>query len=158
MYPLFQELIYQAESHYLKTDEIERLNVEISTLKERLELYKTLRDQEIEIFQEVADQLVLKLENESERNLENCLRQWLLTSRYCAMAMLLNNPEFLERRLLEWLTEIVQVHQTQTISDTLYSLLMRRLKKILSEQEFLYLQPFFSQAYNYFQQTPALSS
>ena len=158
MNPVFQELIHQAESQYLKPEQIEQLNTEVSTLKQRLNLYKTLRDKEIVLFQEIADQLILKLPDENHQNIENCLRQWLLTTRYCAMAMLLNNPEFLEHRLLEWLTDIIQVHQTQSISDNLYSLLIKKLNKIVSDTELSYITPFLNQAKDYFSKASAFTN
>lgn len=149
MYPTLQEIIHQAESKYLQEEDLNQLQQEISALKEKTRVYKTLRDKEIEIFQAVADQLVTKLPDENTTAIEDCLRQWLLVTRYCAMAMLLNNPEFLERRLLEWLTDIVKIHQSQSISDNLYSLLMVRLGKILSDQDLAYIKPFLKQANNH---------
>ena len=149
MYPKLQEIIHQAESKYLQEEDLNQLQQEISALKEKTRVYKTLRDKEIEIFQAVADQLVTKLSDEDTTAIEDCLRQWLLVTRYCAMAMLLNNPEFLERRLLEWLTDIVKIHQSQSISDTLYSLLMVRLGKVFSDQDLAYIKPFLKQANNH---------
>jgi Phycobilisome protein len=156
MYPVFQELIHQAESEYLNSNEIELLKGEVSTFKQRIHLYKTIRDKEISMFQEIADQLVLDMSEKDPRNIENCLRQWLLIMRYCAMAMLINNPEFLERRLLEWLIDIVEVEETQAISNSLYSLLMGKLNKLVSDQQVTYIEPFLSQAKEYLEMTAAV--
>ncbi len=158
MYPALQELIYQAECDYLQTEDIENLKTEVSTLKQRINVYKTLRDNEVEIFQKIANQLLDKLPKEKLNEIQSCLLQWLSITRYCSMAMILNNPEFLERRLLEWLTDIVEVHQTQSTSQMLHSLLMSRLGEFLSESDITYIEPFLSQANNYLSSQSAVTN
>ena len=61
------------------------------------------------------------------------------------MAMLMNNPEFLQRRLLEWLVDLVQVHQMQAIEINLYQLLQAQLQEQLSDQNLALVQPFLAQ-------------
>lgn len=107
MYPELQALIHESEHQYLQQSDLDKLTQEVSTLKQRLAVYRVLRDQEISIFQAIADKLLENLPQEKTRKIETCVRHWLLVTRYGAMAMLLNNPEFLEHRLLEWLTDIV---------------------------------------------------
>lgn len=158
MYPELQALIHEAEHQYLQADNLYKLNQEVSTLKDRLTAYKILRDQEISIFQEVADKAVAKLPEESTKKIETSLRHWLLITRYCGMAMLLNNPDFLEHRLLEWLTDVVQAHESQAISSTIYSLLMVKLGDELSEAGLQQIQPFLSQANDYLSNIPVLSA
>lgn len=62
------------------------------------------------------------------------------------MAMLLNDRAFLEQRILDWLSGIVEAHQTQKIEVTICNLLQTRLKELLSEQARAILQPFLDQA------------
>ena len=66
--------------------------------------------------------------------------------RYCAMAMLLNNPEYLQRSVLEWLTDMVQAHQMQSVESTIYDLLLSQLQKMLSRQQFASIEPFLEQS------------
>lgn len=149
MYPTLLELIHQAESQYLQPEEIENLKTETSTLKQRMNLYKSLRDQEINIFQDVANQLVEKYTEDKIPLIQSSIHQWITISRYCAMAMLLNNQEFLERRLLEWLTDIVEAHQASSISDSLHTLLLNKLRKLFAEKDLVYIKPFLAQANDY---------
>lgn len=158
MYPELQALIHEAEHQYLQSDNLNKLTQEVSTLKDRLTAYKILRDQEISIFQEVADKAVAKLPEENTKKIETSLRHWLLITRYCGMAMLLNNPDFLEHRLLEWLTDVVQAHESQSISSTIYSLLMVKLGEELSEAGLQQIQPFLTQANDYLTNIPVLSA
>ncbi len=146
MYPELQALIHEAEYSYLQGGDLETLSNHVATLGDKMSAYKVLRDEELTIFQGVADKLENKFLDDSVKKLENSLQHWLLITRYCAMAMLLNNPEFLERRLLEWLTDIVQVRETRTIDEEVYSLLVGQVKKVLSEVQVTYLLPFLTQA------------
>lgn len=157
MYPELQALIHEAEFQYLQGEDLDRLSQEMSTLKDRLTAYRILRDKEISIFQTVADTLIEKLPNEKTKKLETSLRHWLLITRYCGMAMLLNNPEFLEHRLLEWLTDIVVAHESQSISQTIYSVLIAKLEKELSETQLQHIQRFLAQANNYLAENTAVS-
>lgn len=146
MYTEIKTLLYEAEACYLKQEEIETFKHYASSLRERLETYELLRDQEVAIFQPVADQLLEAFPQQKQETLERSLKHWLSVLRYCAMAMLLNNQEFLQRRLLEWLTDIVQAHQTQVVELSLYELLQIRLKEFFSDQQLDLVQPFLAQA------------
>ncbi|AFZ54090.1 phycobilisome protein [Cyanobacterium aponinum UTEX 3222] len=146
MYPELQALIHESEHQYLQQSDLDKLTQEVSTLKQRLAVYRVLRDQEISIFQAIADKLLENLPQEKTRKIETCVRHWLLVTRYGAMAMLLNNPEFLEHRLLEWLTDIVQAHEYQVISENLHSLLIKKLENVLEDDGIKYIQPFLDQA------------
>lgn len=146
MHPEIKTLLYKAEEHYLKPEEIESFKNYASSLAQRLEVYELLRDQEVDIFQPVADQLLNAFPQEKQESLEIALKHWLSVLRYCAMATLVNNQEFLQRGLLEWLTDIVRVNQTQAIEKTLYELLLARLSQLLSSQQLALVQPFLAQA------------
>lgn len=146
MYPEIKTLLNEAEQHYLQPREIETFKNHVLSISTRLEAYELLRDNELSIFQPIADQLLATFPQEKQENLERGLKNWLSVMRYCAMAMLLNNPEFIQRRLLEWLTDMVQVHQTQAIDMTIYQLLKIRLPQFLSSEQMALVQPIFAQA------------
>lgn len=145
MYPEIRILLDEAEERYLKLEEIVAYKHHVSSLAQRLQVYELLRDNEIAIFQPIADQLLAAFPQHKQETIERALKNWLGTMRYCAMAMLLNNPMFLQHRLLEWLTDIIQVHQTQGIDTTLYQFLQARLPEILAEEQMALLQPFLAQ-------------
>jgi hypothetical protein len=153
MHPKIEALMDEAENRYLKPEEMEALKHYAVSIAQSLKVYESLRDQEVAIFQPIADQLVKAFPDVSQEILERSLKQWLLVLRYCAMAMLLNDREFLQQRLLDWLKGLVQTHQTGEIEAQLYQLLLSRLKSLLSPQALALLQPFLTQA-----QTSLLSS
>ncbi|OKH21057.1 phycobilisome protein [Hydrococcus rivularis NIES-593] len=147
MHTDFEALFQQAEDRYLQRMEINAFNLQVSSLAKRLETYKSLRDQEVVVFQPVADKLLETFPNENSKTLERALKHWLSVMRYCAMAMLLNNPEYLERRLLEWLTDIIKAHQMEAIEKHLYESLIFSLRQELPAEQFVLIQPFLAQAY-----------
>lgn len=146
MHTEMKALLYQAEERYLNPEEIENLKYYTESLAQRLETYELLREQELAIFQPVAERLLEAFPDEKQETLELALKYWLSVLRYCAMAMLLNNQEFFQQRLLEWLTALVQAHQMQVIQVTLYQLLQAQLKILFSNQQLALLQPFLAQA------------
>ena len=158
MHSDIQAILHQAEEHYLKGQEIEVFQIYTDSLAKRLETYECLRDQEIKIFQPIAEELVKVYSDENPQILKKALTHWLALMRYCAMAMLLNNPEYLERRILEWLTEIVHAHEMQSVEQTIYDLLFSSLKKLLSQEQLALLQPFLEQAQTSLVGEPILST
>jgi len=146
MHPEIEALLDQAENRFLKAEELTAFKRQAATLSQRLKIYEFLREKEESIFQPVANQLEETFPDEKQETLERSLKHWLLVLRYCAMAMLLNDQAFLEQRLLDWLSGIVEAHQTQKIEATICNLLQTRLKELLSEQARAILQPFLDQA------------
>ncbi|NJS12458.1 MAG: phycobilisome protein [Microcoleus sp. CSU_2_2] len=146
MHPEIEVLLDQAENRFLKAEELIAFKRQAATLAQRLKIYEFLREKEASIFQPVANKLQEAFPDEKQETLERSLKHWVLVLRYCAMAMLLNDRAFLEQRLLDWLSGLVEAHQTQKIELTLCNLLQTRIEEILSEQARAILQPFLDQA------------
>lgn len=146
MHSDIQAVLYEAEDHYLNNAELQLFKHHTNSLAQRLEIYERLREQEVEIFQPIADQLAEVFHEEDQHLLQEALKHWLAVLRCCAMAMLLKNPEFLEQRLLGWLTDVIQAHQMQSLENTVYQLLKTRLKEVLSAPQMDVFQPFLYQA------------
>jgi hypothetical protein len=142
----FERLFHRAEDHYLIPVEMVALHKHIGLLGKRLETYRYLRDNENAIFQAVADRLEADFPDEPTQRLEQCLCHWISTLRYSSMAMLLSNPEYLQYRLLEWLTEMVEAHELRGIETRLAEILTERLQKDLSAEGFTLLKPFLTQS------------
>ncbi|MGF1602019.1 MAG: phycobilisome protein [Thermosynechococcaceae cyanobacterium] len=141
----FERFLQDAEDHYLQRSEIVEFQQQVSGLKQRLQTYEYLRDRELEIWQPIAEQLQATCPEESPQQLEKALEHWIAILRCSAMAMLLNDPKFLQNRLLEWLTDIVQAHQINALVDQLSQRLELRLKQVLSEPQWNLIQPYLAQ-------------
>jgi hypothetical protein len=137
---------HRSQHHYLPDEDIAVFKQHTDSLAKRLEVYEMLRDQEISLFQAVADQLEAEFAQENPRVLERALKHWLTVMRYCAMAMLMNNHEYLQHRLLEWLTDIVQAHNLLAIEQSLYEFLQAKLSEVLTADQLALLNPFLEQA------------
>lgn len=147
MHSDLQTLWYQAEDHYLQQQEIKAFKHHTATLAERLKTYKCIRDREVDIFQTVANQLLNVFPDQEEKVLKRVLQHWLLVMRNCSMAMLLNNPEYFQHRLLEWLAPQIKVHQLEEIETKLYEFLQMSLQQFLSQEQFALVQPFLLMAH-----------
>jgi hypothetical protein len=146
MMPKIQELINQAQDRYLVTDELGLMESYISSLPDRLKLYKLIRDREIDILQAVANQVPTELPNVTDEELESGIKNLILVLRYSSMAMLLNDENFLKQRLLNWLEGIMSMRDMRRLNETLYKLLNQELKKQFSSTQLLLIQPLITAA------------
>ena len=146
MIPKIQELINQAQDRYLATDELGLMESYVSSLPDRLKLYKLIRDREIDILQSVADQVSADLPNVTDEELEVGIKNLILVLRYCSMAMLLNDENFLKERLLNWLEGIMSMRDMRRLNETLYKLLNQGLRQQFSASQLALLQPLITSA------------
>lgn len=148
MHPQLESIFDEAENRYLKPEELKFVTQYVESLPERLEVYRNLRDQELEIMQWVADQLQTQMPQESVENLERSLKNALLMLRYCSMGMLLNDEEFVQDRLLSWMGQTVKVYSTEKIDLALYRLMNQRLNQVLGTKSTSFLSPILAMAQN----------
>jgi hypothetical protein len=141
-------LIYQAEAEYLAQKDLGIFKSQILYLSERLKIYEQIRDQETEIFQHVVNQIANNFPDEPESRVKRAVKHWLMILRYCSMAMLSNDSQYLEQRILEWLPEQIAAYQMQELEQNLYGYLYKRLKKSLDNDQFSILQPYLEQSKN----------
>ena len=146
MIPKIQELINQAQDRYLASDELGLMESYVSSLPDRLKLYKIIRDREIDILQSVADQVTSELPNVTVEDLELGIKNLVLVLRYSSMAMLLNDESFLKERLLSWLEGIMSMRDLRRLNDTLYKLLNQTLKQQFSPTQLALIQPLITAA------------
>ncbi len=146
MHPQLEAIFDDAESRYLKPDELQVLSQYVDSLPLRLNAYRTLRDRELEVMQPVADQLQTQLPNEKIENLERAIKTAMLTLRYCAMGLLLNDQSFAQDRLISWLGGTMRLYNIQSINIVLYRLMRQHLSQILSPPEMNLLTPYLTSA------------
>src|SRR6476620_8767322 len=98
MHPEIEALLDQAESRFLKGEELIAFKRQAATLDKRLKIYEFLRQKEPSLFQPVADKLQETFPHKKQETLERTLKHWVLVLRYCAIAMLQSDRNFLEQR------------------------------------------------------------
>jgi hypothetical protein len=141
-----KELIERAQDRYLETEELDVLEDYIQSLPERIDLYKLLRDRELDIMQSVADRTEGELPQAATEDLERGIKNLILVIRYCAMGVLLNDEDFIKVRLLKWLEQIVSQFDMRSLNETLYKSLNQVLKEELSAEQLSLLQPSITSA------------
>ncbi|OIP70693.1 MAG: hypothetical protein AUK48_13280 [Oscillatoriales cyanobacterium CG2_30_44_21] len=146
MTPKIQELINQAQDRYLASDELGLMESYISSLPDRLKLYKLIRDREIDILQAVVDQVSMELPGVADEDLENGIKNLILVVRYCSMAMLLNDEGFLKQRLLNWLEGLMSMRDMRRLNETLYKLLNQVMRQKLNPEQLTLIQPLITAA------------
>ena len=145
MKPIIETLFHDAESRYLKPDAIVEVSQYMSSLKERTSLYRTIRDQEITWMQPIADDLEQCFPTEQIDRLENSLRNSMLSLRHCSMAMLMDDPTYLEVHFLSWFEESIKIHGTLDLDQHLYNALLKQLSQVLNASQMRLLTPFLHQ-------------
>ena len=148
-------LFHAAEEGYLQDSDLQTFETIIDNLEERLNLYEKLRDSEDKLVQRLALNLEEGYPSEPPRRLQLALQHQVLVMRYCAMAMLIDDPDFLKYRLLEWLPEVVAAHDLQEILNSLDRFQQKRLKKFLSSAERELIDPYLQLAKDMILEQPA---
>ncbi|TVQ13533.1 MAG: hypothetical protein EA368_02055 [Leptolyngbya sp. DLM2.Bin27] len=133
------------DKQYLDANDLSTLSQYVSSLPERMVVYRTLRDQEVAIMQPIADALEQQ-GGHSEALVERSVRNGLMIVRYVAMAMLLDDEAFIEDRLQGWLSEMVKAYETQAVDQQLFQLLNRQLSKLFTPAQVNLLKPSLEQA------------
>ena len=159
MHPQLEAVFNEAETRYLKSEELNLINQYVDSLPARLEAYRALRECELVVMQQVADQIQAAMPQEKIENLERSIKNALLLLRYCAIGMLLNDDSFVQERLINWLSSTISIHNTPAIDTQLYRLLNQGLSKTLSPNQVSLLSPYITKAQTVLLQpapTPAL--
>jgi hypothetical protein len=141
---LFQTLFDEAETRYLKPEELREMGQYVASIPERVNIYRSLRDQELTLMQQVADQLQLEVFDAKTVDLERSLRFAIVSLRHCAMGLLLNDETVVQNRLLSWLEETIALHQNQAIDAVVFRLLGEQLEQTLTPQQMAALRPFWA--------------
>jgi len=139
-------IIEQAHDRYLKAEDLGAFQTYISSLPDRLTLYRLLRDREISILQLVANQLEAAMPKVETKQLETAIKHLSLVLRYSAMAMLMQDQQLVNQRLLNWLGQVVVLQEIQSLNQELFSFLSKNLGKELSRPQLELISPFLVQA------------
>jgi hypothetical protein len=133
------------DKRYLDANDLSVLSQYVSSIPERVAVYRTVRDQEVAIMQAVADTLQQQT-NQPEALVERSIRNGLMVLRYVAMAMLLDDQGFVEERLRGWLPEIVKAYETQALDRQLFQLLEQKLASVLTQPQLRLVKPMLDRA------------
>ncbi|NDJ19869.1 hypothetical protein [Myxacorys almedinensis] len=146
MQPPFDAIFDEAEHRYLKPDELQEMRQYVFSLKDRVSTYQMIRDRELSLMQQVADQIQYTMPDAELAALERSLKNAMLSLRYCSMGMVLNDPSFVQNRLLGWLSDSMQIHNSSAIDRAVFRLIVQQLAQVLTSQQMELFQPFLNLA------------
>lgn len=144
MHPTLESVFNEAESRYLNANELNIVGGYVESIPDRLEVYRILRDGEVEILQPVVDQLQQKFPASEAKRIERSTKNGILSLRACAMGMLLNDQGYVQERV-QWIKQTQQNNGLQEIDQVFYPLLEQQLTKTLGNLKMKLLQETFQQ-------------
>jgi hypothetical protein len=134
----------EAENRYLKPEELQGIGQYVASIAERMSAYRALRDRELELIQQAADQLQLDMPGIETAVLERAVKNGMLTLRHCGMAMLFDDQNFVQTRLLNWLKDSIELHQAHGADAAFFGLMKQQVRLSLNAQQMALLEPFFN--------------
>ncbi|HTL89905.1 MAG TPA: hypothetical protein VL134_10925, partial [Leptolyngbya sp.] len=118
----------EAENLYLKPEELQAVGQYVGSIAERTAAYRALRDQELNIMQQAAEQLQREMPSVEDAALERAIKNGMLVLRHCGMAMLIDDANLVQKRLLSWLKDSIELHQAQGVDAALFRLMKQQLR------------------------------
>ncbi len=143
-----EAVLDEAENRYLKPEELKDVATYVMSLPDRADAYRAVRDHELTVMQQVADQLQAEMPRAATAAIEHSLKNGILVLRYCAMSMLLDDETFVQTRLLNWLSESIQTQDVGAIDAALYPLMIENLTQTLTSKQLTFLEPLLTLAQN----------
>jgi hypothetical protein len=132
----FTHLSLETDGRYATDEELSFLSEYIKSYSLRLQTYQKLQTSEAEIVQQVLtklqslDQSLLKSSGEDISS--KWKRDTIRVLRYSAIAMLLNDSDTLQERLLFWMQTVMRAFGAQKSCDATYELMQIVVKQHLT--------------------------
>ena len=145
MNPKIDRFLYLGEEQYLQSSELAEYQAYLATLEKKVKVYEIVRDQEVYLFEILATELQEKYPEERSHVICEAISQWSLILKYCCTAMLLDNPEYLESRVDNWLKDLIQLRAIPQMDSILYDTLVEVLPEVLTDEETSFLKPYLEQ-------------
>ncbi len=145
MNPNLEQYLYRAEEQYLQSNELDDYRGYLAQFAEKVKVYEIIREQEIFLFKILADELQEQYPEERSQVLCEAISQWSLVLKYCCMAMILDNPEYLTARVDHWLRELISLRAEPQMDQLLYTTLVEILPEVLLDEQVALIQPFIEQ-------------
>lgn len=141
-----EALLIEAEGKYLTAEALDSLKTYVKGWPERRSVYQHLRSKERALVAATLQDLDQEMPALPPRVRELCQRDLVLALRHCAMAMLIQEEELLQERLIEGLEDQVRLYDLQETYTTLYRLLQQTLKHQLPPSHLELIRPYITQA------------
>ncbi len=143
---MFTELMQQTEGRYLRADELKTLHTYVEGIPRRVRIYQVLQAKESELLDRVMEKFQPMLPNLTRQHghlaWDRCRRDLSMVWRYCCMAMLLNDEDYLRDKLLYWLETILKSFKMRDQCQPAYKLMLDSLPYVLGAEESEMIRPY----------------
>ncbi|MGQ9837702.1 MAG: phycobilisome protein [Cyanobacteriota bacterium] len=143
---MFTDLLQNTEGRYLCPDELRSLRDYVEGIPKRVRIYQVLQSKENELLDQVIEKFRPTLPNLTRRHgalaWERCRRDLSMVWRYCCMAMLLNDEDYLRDKLLYWMETILKSFKMRDECKPAYKLMIDSLTSIFGSQESEMIRPY----------------
>lgn len=140
------ELMHQSEGRYLRPDELKTLHAYVEGIPRRVRLYQVLQAKEQELLDRVMEKFQPMMPNLTRQHgrlaWERCRRDLSMVWRYCCMAMLLNDEDYLRDKLLYWLETILKSFKMRDQCQPAYKLMLDSLTYSFGAEESEMIRPY----------------
>ncbi len=140
------ELMQQSEGRYLRPDELKTLQGYVEGIPKRVRLYRVLQAKEQELVDRVMEKFQQMMPNLPRQHghlaWERCRRDLSMVWRYCCMAMLLADEDYLRDKLLYWLETILKSFKMRDQCQPAYKLMLDSLSAVFGPEESEAIRPY----------------
>lgn len=141
-----REMLSDAEGRYLEPEEQTVLMEYANSLEQRLIIMRDVQATENEIVESVVETVVDKHPEAIERHQQmrdKTARDVAMVLRYCVLAMVKDDPEYLEDQVLHWFRNVVvEAFEMTDYVDTAYATLIDEVERRLEPDDFQMLAPY----------------
>lgn len=141
-----RETLSDAEGRYLEPEEQTMLMEYADSLEQRLIIMRDVQATESEIVDSVVETVMEQHPEAVERHQklrDKTARDVSMVLRYCVLAMVKDDPEYLEDQVLHWFRKVVvEAFEMDEYIDTAYSTLIDEVDRHLEADDFQILAPY----------------
>ncbi len=140
------DIMRESEGRYLLPDEMQTLQSYIDDLPRRIRVYQTLQAKENELLDRVMEKFQPTLPNLTRQHgptaWQRCRRDLAMAWRYCALAMVLNDEDYLRDKLLYWLETILKSFKMRDQCNPAYRMMLDSLQLVFTSEECELIRPY----------------
>jgi len=140
------ELMQQSEGRYLRPDELKTLQGYVEGIPKRVRLYQVLQAKEQELVERVMEKFQAMMPHLPRQHghlaWERCRRDLSMVWRYCCLAMLLNDEDYLRDKLLYWLETILKSFKMRDQCQPAYKLMLDSLSAVFGPEASEAIRPY----------------
>lgn len=139
MFTNLERLSVEVDGRYATSEELDFLKSYFGTFKYRISAYQKIKNNESAIMNQIQENLEKMNPDIFIQGSVNLKSKWHLDTlrvlRYSAMALLIDDPEYLRQRLLIWFSTILQAFKVQALTQLTYKTMTDVIISYLTPEE-----------------------